>query len=103
MGIRRLYGGLYWRDTTYGLGNGTLYQFNSDSTFKYFVKGKLIDSGVFHIYKKAATLGGSERFDMILFNNDTYGEVFILAGTKFTIGTTVTDGIARDYSKIGNQ
>ena len=32
--LRRQYGGLYYRDSTYKAGNGTVYQFNSDSTYK---------------------------------------------------------------------
>jgi len=100
--LRRMYGGLWWRDSTYKPGNGTVYQFNSDSTFKHFVKGELTETGVFHIKKDVYDGGGGTKYDALIFNSATFGEMVILAGTKLTIGNTWTDNIANDYVKISD-
>jgi len=39
--IHRRYGSLLGFDSIYKAGNGNIYQFNSDSTYKYYVKYKL--------------------------------------------------------------
>ena len=100
--LRRQYGGIYYRDSISKPGNGTIYQFNSDSTYKHFTKGKLDAQGVYHIkiYNNPAENTISNK--QIFFDNTQYGEAFSIKGTTITIGTTITDNIASDYEKIAN-
>ncbi|HTE01949.1 MAG TPA: hypothetical protein VK668_21820 [Mucilaginibacter sp.] len=100
--LRRMYGGLYWRDSSYQQGNGTIYQFNTDSTYKFFVKGKLNAQGIFHYRKNGYDPGGPTKYDAILFDNTVYGEMIVVNGNKLTIGNTWTDNIAYDYVKVSN-
>lgn len=100
--LRRVYGGISYRDSTYKTGNGTVYQFNSNSTYKHFTKNQLDGQGVFHI-RIGHELSANQLPDhLIFFDNATSGELFALSGTVVTIGTTVTDQIASDYEKISN-
>jgi len=100
--LRHSYGGLAGYDSVYKAGNGNIYQFNSDSTYKHFAANNLLSEGVFHIkhYNNPAANSISEY--MIFFDNNTYGDAFSMKGTTITLGTTVTDGIAADYQKISN-
>ena len=100
--LRRSYGGFGYRDSVYKAGNGTIYQFKSDSTYKHFTKNKLDAQGNFHIKKYNNPNENSISLYMIFFDNDTYGDAFSMKGDTITIGTTVTDGIASDYQKISN-
>ena len=100
--LRRVYGGLLGFDSTYKAGNGTIYQFNSDSTYKHFTNKKQDAQGIFHIQINNNPTANSISTYTILFDNTTYGEPLTINGTSITIGTTVTDGIAMDYQKIGN-
>lgn len=99
--LRRSYGGFAGFDSTYKAGNGNVYQFNSDSTYKRFANGKLSDQGTFHI---THIRNPSANYNTeIYFNNTQYGDQFTFNGsTKFTIGTVADDGVASDYQKISN-
>ena len=100
--LRSKYGGLAGIDSTYKSGNGTIYQFNRDSTYSYYVNSKLKTTGVFHI-KAGDTHGVNAAFE-IYFDNTIYGEPFALSDIRMTIGAgaPLYDGIAADYVKIGN-
>ena len=100
--LRHSYGGLAGYDSVYKAGNGNIYQFNSDSTYKHFPGNNLLSEGVFHIkhYNNPSENSSSEY--AIFFDNTTYGDAFSMNGTTITLGTTVTDGIASDYQKISN-
>jgi hypothetical protein len=99
--LRSMMGGIAGFDSTYVAGNGTIYQFNSDSTYKHFIKHKLNDQGIFHI--KSFFPPSSRAFEEIIFDNNTTGELFNYSGTQITIGEDVDDGIAMGYQKIQNQ
>jgi hypothetical protein len=99
--LRHSYGGFGGMDSVYKAGNGNIYQFNSDNTYKRFASKQLVSSGSFHIkhYNPGEiTLSEYEIF----FDNNTYGDAFNMKGTTITIGTTVADGLASDYQKISN-
>jgi hypothetical protein len=100
--LRRAYGGFSYRDSIYKAGNGTVYQFNSDSTYKHFTKSQLDGQGVFHIKRYTNPAENTISNYQIFFDNTTYGTPFSMKGTMITIGTTVTDQIASDYQKISN-
>jgi hypothetical protein len=99
--LRRMYGGLAGFDSTYKAGNGRIYQFNRDSTYKHFTMNKQDAQGVYHIKKNNNPFANS--VDEIIFDNNIYGDPFSLNGTKLTIGTAIADGIAMDYVKIKNE
>jgi hypothetical protein len=99
--LRRQYGGFGGFDSTYKAGNGRIYQFNRDSTYKHFTMNKQDAQGVYHIKKSNNPLANS--VDEIIFDNNIYGDPFSLNGTKLTIGTVIADGVAMDYVKIENE
>jgi hypothetical protein len=98
--IRRTYGGFAGSNTVYKPGNGTTYQFNSDSTFKQYYDGQFSTQGTFHIRSFFPPSG--YNYEEIRFNNDTIGERFAFSGTKLTIGEDFDDGFASDYEKVQN-
>ncbi|MFI5162498.1 MAG: hypothetical protein ACHQHN_14555 [Sphingobacteriales bacterium] len=97
--LRRSYGGFAYFDSTYKAGNGNVYQFGNDSTYKLFIKGKLSAQATFHIVK--LMYGGSTNSG-IVFNDTGNPEAFVFGGTKLTIGTSTNDGIASEYEKVSN-
>ena len=97
--LRNVYGGLSYRDSVYKPGNGNIFQLYSDSTYKHFSKNKMDQQGSFHILKSIFPSGSS--VDEIIFENYLSDQI-VVTGTKMTIGTTASDGIAQDYQKIGN-
>jgi len=97
--IRNRNGSIAGFDSTYKAGNGTILQFNSDSTYKYYIKHKLNSSGSFRI----RPFGSPGQVTHIYFNNDTImGQPFSMSGTKMNIGTSYDDGVAAEYEKIAN-
>jgi hypothetical protein len=100
--LRHSHGGFGGFDSVYQAGNGNIYQFNNDSTYKRFEAGKLLSEGVFHIKHYNNPTENTMSEYAIFFDNTTYGDVFSMKGTTITIGTTVTDGVASDYQKISN-
>jgi len=96
--IRSRYGSISGFDSTYKAGNGTILQFNSDSTYNYYTKRKLSSNGIFHI----KTLPGINAALNIYFDNAEYGQPFSYNGTKMTIGADFDDGVAAEYEKIAN-
>lgn len=100
--LRHSYGGLAGFDSVYKAGNGNILQFSSDSTYKRFEANKLAATGVFHIKRYNNPTENPISTYMIFFDNATYGDAFDMKGTTFTIGTTVTDGIASDFQKISD-
>jgi len=97
--LRRTYGGFAYSDSTYKAGNGHIFQFSSDSSYKQFLNNTLTAQGKFHIVK--LVYGGSTSAG-IVFDDSGNPEPFILGGITFTIGTAAADGIASDYQKISN-
>jgi hypothetical protein len=99
--LRRVQGGDFVAvDSVFKPGNGNAYQFNSDSTYKKFVKGVLSSSGRFHIPKNNSPV--ENYFVVILFDNDTTGEAFAMNGVELTLGSAASGGLESDYQKISN-
>ncbi|MFB9844194.1 hypothetical protein [Mucilaginibacter ginsenosidivorans] len=95
--LRHASGG-WGHDSTYVAGNGNIYQFNPDSTYKLYDNGALTSSGRFHIRKGNNFQVPS--LNTIYFDNSAYGDVIEINATKLTIGTTIADGVAYEYVKI---
>jgi hypothetical protein len=98
--LRRTYGGFSYHDSTYRAGNGNIYQFNSDSTYKRFDNKTLAASGIFHIHKDNGYQ--PQSLTIIIFDDNIGGDPIAINSDKLTIGTTIADGIAYDYQKIAN-
>ncbi|MDB5134143.1 MAG: hypothetical protein JWP37_746 [Mucilaginibacter sp.] len=98
--LRRQAGSIVGFDSTYKAGNGRIYQFNSDSTYKKFNKGAVIAQGTFHIIQ--SNLPYANSVDKIVFDHSD-AEVFTFSGLQLSIGENNNDGIEFDYSKIQNE
>ena len=99
--LRRFYGGRFSNlDSVYKPGNGNVYRFNADSTYKRYDNNGLVAQGKFHI--RRGNVYQLQSANTILFDNDNDGEPVAVNGTKLTIGTTVADGPAYEYLKISN-
>ncbi len=98
--LRRSVGSIAGYDSTYKAGNGTIMQFKSDSTFAYYIKGKLTSQGTFHI---KTFIPPSGPYQEIVYNNNTSGPPFNMQGTQLTIGEDFDDGVASSYQKIQNE
>ena len=96
--IRNRSGSIAGFDSTYKAGNGTIMQFNSDSTYKYYIKNKLTLSGTFHI----RPFGALGEVTHIYFNGDTIGQPFSINGIEMNIGTSDDDGVVAHYVKVAN-
>jgi hypothetical protein len=98
--LRRSYGGFSYRDSTFKPGNGTNYQFNRDSTYQHYTKNKQDGQGTFSVRTQNYSPG--KPYQQIVFNNNMPGELLTTDGTKLTLGTAASDGIAIEYEKIKN-
>jgi len=87
-------------DSTYVAGNGNIYQFNRDSTYKRYDKGALAAAGRFHIRHENSYQ--MQSVNSIFFDNDVTGDPISVQGTKLIMGTSVADGITSNYQKISN-
>ena len=97
--IHRRYGSIAGFDSTYKVGNGTIMQFNSDSTYKYYVKNKLSSTGTFHV---EINIGIALSSSTIYFDKNTSGEPLSYSGNTMTMGADYDDGVAAEYLKIAN-
>lgn len=96
--LRHTYGGFLSHDSIYAAGNGHMYQFNRDSTYKKFDTGSQSAQGIYHIrhdnnYQMKAGFS-------ILFDNATSGEPIAIYEGELTIGTSVADGVTYEYVKV---
>ena len=99
--LRRQTGGIAGIDSSYNSGNGNIIQFNSDSTFKHYVKGKLDLQGIFH-YKKNGYVLGQAVYDELDFNDSGFPIAVTVNGDKMIMGLNVDDGMTAQYQKIAN-
>jgi hypothetical protein len=95
--LRETMGG--FKDSTYAAGNGTIYQFNGDNTFKHFTNGIQDDQGTYQ-YKKGVLPYSGYNYDALILNNDTPGEIVTLESDMLIIGTDVADGLQMNFQKI---
>jgi hypothetical protein len=96
--LRAMSGG--FKDTLSAAGNGMIYQFNSDYTFKHFTKGVQDGQGTYQ-YKKGAYPFSGYNYDALILNNEP-GELATINGNKLSIGTSVADGPEWDFQKIAD-
>jgi hypothetical protein len=103
--LHRRYGGnILPADTTYKAGNGNIYQFNSDSTYKVYTNGSLTAQGVYHVRHDNAYNMGQTNYDVLYFNNDTSFTYFIrVSGSLLTLQPMIPDIGTQEYEKISAQ
>jgi pectate lyase len=97
--LRRTSGGLR-PDSIYASGNGNIYEFNSNNTYKKYQATVLVAQGTYQI----ADYPGPSANGVILiyFDNSTTGEQLQYDSQTLTIGTSAADGPAWTYQKISN-
>lgn len=86
-----------WKDTIFARGNGNIYQFYGNNTYKKYTASQLEAQGSFRI----ANLQ-EQNFYMIYFDKDTTGTQLSYQNGMLTLGTSVADGPAWTYQKISN-
>ena len=98
--IRRASGGDFaYQDSVYKPGNGNIYQFSSDSTYKAYINHNLSSQGGFHIRKNTNPAGNG--VDILLFDNNADGFPITLSDTTMVLITA--GGWFQDkYQKISN-
>jgi hypothetical protein len=94
--LRETLGG--FKDSSYAAGNGTIYQFNSNNTFKHFTNGTQDDQGTYAYKKDGVTFSGY-KYDALILNNAP-GQIVDLNGDKLSIGTAIADGPQSNFQKI---
>ena len=94
--LRSDYGGFAGGTRTYPPGNGTILQFNADSTFISYYKFQLGDHGTYQVVKNGIALG-QQKFDGLYYNHNTYGTEIQLKGDTLTLGLDFDDMIATEY------
>lgn len=97
--LRRTSGGLR-PDSIYASGNGNIYEFNSNNTYKKYQATLLVAQGVYRI---VASPGASANgVILIYFDDSTTGEQLQYDSQTLTIGTSAADGPAWTYQRISN-
>lgn len=98
--IRRASGGDFaYQDSVYKPGNGNIYQFSTDSTYKKYINHTLSAQGKFHIRKN--TNPAADSVDILLFDSNTDG--FPMAINDTTMILITGAGWYKDkYQKISN-
>ena len=84
-----------FRDTIFARGNGNIYQFYSNNTYKKYTASQLSAQGSFRI----ANLN-EENFFMIYFDKDTTGVQLAYQNGMITLGSSAADGPAWTYQRI---
>lgn len=98
--IRRSSGGDFaYQDSVYKPGNGNIYQFSTDSTYKRYINHNLSSQGKFHIIKN--TNPAADSVDILLFDGNTEGFPITISGTSMTL-ITGAGWFEDKYQKISN-
>lgn len=87
-------------DSTYKAGNGNVYLFARNNTYKKYENSILIAEGNFSVRQDNGA--HPEASYVICFDNSAYGDPIGINGTTITIGTSVADGIESEYQKVSN-
>jgi hypothetical protein len=81
---------------TYPPGNGSLVQFNTNSTYKFFTNNQQSSQGTYKIVKNGATIGG-QVYDGLLYDDRNPADFVVLKADSLTIGDTFPDGVTSSY------
>lgn len=83
--------------TAFARGNGNIYQFDGDNTYKKYTASQLTTQGTFRV----ANLS-EQNFYMIYFDKDTIGEQLSYQNGMIILGSSAADGPSWTYQKISN-
>lgn len=97
--LHRTSGGLR-PDSIYAAGNGNIYEFSSNNTYKRYQASVLVAQGTFRIVNNLAS--NENGIIYIYFDNSASGEPFQYDGQNLTLGSSAADGIASTYQRISN-
>jgi len=86
-----------WRDTIFARGNGNIYQFYGNNTYKKYTVSQLTAQGTYRI-----TNLSEKNFFMIYFDKDTTGEQLAYQNGMLTLGSSAADGPVWAYQRISN-
>jgi hypothetical protein len=81
---------------TYPPGNGSLIQFNGDSTYKFFANFQQTKQGTYRTVKNGVAMGG-QTYDAIYYDNSPSADFMQLSADSLTIGNTYPDGVTSLY------
>jgi hypothetical protein len=84
-----------FRDTIFARGNGNVYQFYGNNTYKKYTASQLSAQGSIRI----ANLS-EENFFVIYFDKDTTGVQLAYQNGMITLGSSAADGPAWTYQRI---
>jgi hypothetical protein len=93
--LRSMSGG--FEGTILPSGNGNIYQFYGNNTYKKYTASQLTAQGSFRV----ASLS-EQDFYMIYFDKDSTGTQLSYQNGMLTLGTSVADGPSWTYQKISN-
>jgi len=97
--LRQEVGGVANLNETFTVGNGNIYQFNSDNTYMQYKTDTLIAKGTYSIKVNAETVN-SVGYNEIFFNGSQTGTVIQVADGTLSLGLDYNDGIATIYAQI---
>jgi hypothetical protein len=81
--------------TTFPRGNGNIYQFYSNNTYKKYTASQLTAQGSFRIVNLS-----EKNFFTIYFDNSTTGEDLAYQNGFMTLGSSASDGPSWSYQRI---
>ena len=97
--LRSKFGSIIGFDSVFTAGNGRVIEFNGDSTYLQYNKGRLLQQGKYHIIN--TNYPGANSLS-ITFDNSDYQQYLNLTGTSLEIGMDANDGVETHYQKIAN-
>ncbi|MFI5162499.1 MAG: hypothetical protein ACHQHN_14560 [Sphingobacteriales bacterium] len=102
--LHRRYGGnIIPADTTYQAGNGNIYQFNSDNTYKSYQNGALTQQGTYQVklYNNGYGMQQMSYYELDLGNNSFVYLIRVNGGT-LTLSPVMPDIGTTEYNKLAN-
>lgn len=97
--LRKSSGGFANIDLNFTEGNGNAYQFNSDRTYRHFLKDTIDARGTYTIKPNQSTIFGTAA-NIVYFDNDQAGLVVELKNDSLALGNNYADGITNIYVRI---
>lgn len=98
--LRRVSGGDFaYQDSVFKPGNGNIYQFNNDSTYKVYTNHTLTLQGTFHIRKN--TNSTIATIDILILDNTAESYPIGIDGTSMTL-VTMGGWLQDNYQKISD-
>jgi hypothetical protein len=99
----RIGGNITPADSTYKPGNGNVYQFNSDSTYKQYVNGSLSSQGTFHVRNQNPNNANQTNYKVLYFDSDVnFSYLFGVNQNVLTLQPQIPDIGTQEYEKLSD-